>query len=50
MYLDLDWKLKKKNKLWNMKVTVISIAIGAPWTVPKGLVKGVEDFEKRGRV
>ena len=35
-YLDLARKLKK---LWNMKVIVISITVGALGTVPKGLKK-----------
>ena len=33
-----------------MKVTVILIAIGAIGTVTKGLVKGLEDLEIKGRV
>ena len=43
-YLDLAWELKK---LWNMKVTIILIVIGALSTVTKGLVQGLEDLEKR---
>ena len=37
-YLDLarEWK-----KLWNMKVTLIPIMIGALGTVTKGLIKGL---------
>ena len=35
-YLDLARELKK---LWNMKVTIISIVIGAFGTVTKGLLK-----------
>ena len=46
-YLDLAMKLKK---LWNMKVTIIPIVIGAFGTVIKGLLKGPEDLEIRGRV
>ena len=42
--------LRKLKKLWNMKVTVIPIVIGALDTVTKGLVKGLEDMEIRGRV
>ena len=34
-YLDLDRDLKK---LWNMKVTVIPIVIGALGTVTEGLI------------
>ena len=45
-YLNLDRELKK---LWKMKVTVISIVIGAHGTVTKGLVKGLEDMEIRGK-
>ena len=32
-----------------MKVTVTPIEIGAPGTVTKGLIKGLEDLEIRGR-
>ena len=39
-----------KKKLWNMKVTIILIMIGAFCTVTKGLLKGLEDLEVRGRV
>ena len=46
-YLDLAWELKK---LWNMKVMVIPIVIGALCTVTKGLFKGLGDLEIRGRV
>ena len=45
-YQDLAWELKK---LWNMKVTVVPIVIGALGTVTKGLVKGLEDLEIRGQ-
>ena len=41
-YLDLARELKK---LWNMKVTIIPIVIGAFCTVTKGLLKGLEDLE-----
>ena len=37
-------------KLWNMKVTVIPIVTCALHTVTKGLVKGLEDLDIRGRV
>ena len=43
-YLDLTREMKKKNKLWNMKVTVIPIVISALGTIPKNLVKGVEEL------
>ena len=33
-----------------MKVTIIPIVIGAFGTVTKGLLKGLEDLEVRGRV
>ena len=46
-YLDLARELKK---IWNMKVTIIPIVIGTFGTVTKGLLKGLEDFEIRGRV
>ena len=46
-YLDLALELKK---LWNMNVTIIPIVVGALGTVTKGLVKGLEDLEIRGRV
>ena len=42
-YLDLPRELKN---LWNMKVTIIPIVIGALGTVTKGLV----DLELKGRV
>ena len=46
-YLDLAKELKK---LWNMKVTIVPIMIGALGTVTKGLLKGLEDLEVSGRV
>ncbi len=46
-YLDLSRELKK---LWNMKVTIVSIVIGALGTITKGLLKGLEDLEVGGRV
>ena len=46
-YLDLARELKK---LWNMKVTVIPIIIGAHGTVTKGLIQGLEDLEITGRM
>ena len=45
-YLDLAWELKK---LWNMKVTIISLVIGAFGTVTKGLLKRPKDLEIRVR-
>ena len=46
-YLDLARELKK---LWNMKVTIVPIVIGALGTVTKELLKGLEDLEAGGRV
>ena len=45
--LDLTRELKK---LWNMKVTIVPIVIGAFGTLTKGLLKGLEDFEVGLRV
>ena len=44
-YLDLARELKK---LWNMKVTIIPIVIGAFGTVTKGLLNGLEDLKVSG--
>ena len=46
-YLDLARELKK---LWNVKVTIVPIVIGAFGTITKGLLKGQEDLEVGGRV
>ena len=46
-YLDFARELKK---LWNMRVKIIPIMIGAFGTVTKGLLKGLEDLEAGGRV
>ena len=46
-YLDLARQLKK---LWNIKVTIVPIVIGAFDTITKGLIKGLEDLEVGGRV
>ena len=46
-YFDLARELKK---LWNMKVTIILIVIGALGTVTKGLLRGLEELEVGGRV
>ena len=40
-YLDLARELKK---LWNMKVAIVPIVIGALGTVTKGLLKGLVDL------
>ena len=42
MYLELAKELKK---LWNMKVTIIQIVIGAFETVTKDLLKKTEGLE-----
>ena len=47
MYLDLARELKK---LWNMKVTIMPIVIGAFGRIIKGLLKGLEDLEITVRV
>ena len=47
MYLDLARELKM---LWNMKVTIVQIVIGALGTITKWLLKGLEDLEVGGRV
>ena len=36
-------------KLWNMKVTVISVVIGVLGTVTEGLIKGLVDGKKDTR-
>ena len=46
-FLDLARELKK---LWNMKVTIVPIVIGALGTINKGLLKSLEDLEVGGRV
>ena len=46
-YLDLARELKI---LWNMKVAIIPILIGAFGTITKGLLKGLKDLEVGDRV
>ena len=46
-YFDLARELKK---LWNLKITIVPIVIGAFGTITKGLLKGLEDLEVGGRV
>ena len=46
-YHDLARELKK---LWNMKMTIVPIVIGAFGRVTKGLLKGLNDLEVGGRV
>ena len=45
--LDLARELKK---LWNMRVIIVPIVIGAFGTVTKGLSKGLGDLEVSGGV
>ena len=47
MYHDFARELKEP---WNMKVTIMSIVIGAFGTATKGLLKGLEDLKGGGRV
>ena len=44
-YHTLTWELKK---LWNLKVTVMPIVIGALSIITKRLEQGLEDFEITG--
>ena len=46
-YLDIVGELKM---LWNMRVTIVPIVIGAFGTITKGLLKGLEYLEVGGRV
>ena len=46
-YLNIARQLKK---LWNMKVTIVTIVIGALGTITKGLLKGLEELEVGGPV
>ena len=46
-YLDLARELEK---LWNTKVTIAPIVIGAFATITKGLLKGLEDLEVGRRI
>ena len=46
-YLDFA---REQKKLWNIKVTVIPIVVGAIGTVTKGLVLGLEVLKIRGQV
>ena len=48
-HVDLARELKKK-QLWNMKVTIIPIVIGAFDTVTRGLFKGLKDLKFGGRM
>ena len=46
--IDLARELKKK-KLSYMKVTMVPIEVGALGTIPKEMVKGLEDLKIRGQ-
>ena len=46
-YLDLA---REQRKLWNMRVTVITIVNDALELVPKGLESGLEKLEIRGQI
>ena len=46
-YLDLARELKK---LWNMRIKMIPIVVGAHGTVPKNLENKLDDLEIRGRI
>ena len=46
-YLDLAKELKKS---WNMKMTVISLIVGALGTISKALEQGLKDLEIKGQV
>ena len=41
---------RELKKLWNMKVTIIPVIIGALDTVTRGLIQGLKDLEITGRV
>ena len=41
---------RKLQKMWNMKVTIVPMVIGAFVTVTNGLLKGLEDLKVGGRV
>ena len=41
---------RELKKLWNIKVTIVPIVIGALGTITKGLLIGLEDLEVGGRV
>ena len=49
-YLDFAREQNKKQKLWNMKMMMISIVIDVIGTMPQKLVKGQEDLKCRGHV
>ena len=39
------YQARELKKLWNMKVTILSIVTGAFGTITKGLLKALEDLE-----
>ena len=43
-------KIRELKKLWNVKVTGVSVIIGALGTVPKNLEKRLKEQEIRGRI
>ena len=47
MYLD---RARELRKLVNIKVTVIPVVTAIFGTVPKGLERGLEEWEIRGRI
>ena len=47
---EYPYPFREQKKLWDMKVTVIPIVVGAHGTILKGFVKGLEDLEIRGQV
>ena len=46
----LGFAREKLRKLWNIRVTVIPIGVGALGMLPKGLERGVKHLEIRGRI
>ena len=46
-YLDLA---RKRKKIWNVKVIVITVVIDMLGAIPKCLVEGLEDLEIRRKV
>ena len=45
-YLDLA---RERRKLWNMRVTVVPVVIVVLRTIPKDLIRGLEELEIGGR-
>ena len=45
----LETCLRTKRNLWHKRVTVIPIVVGSLGTIPKGLERGLEQMEIRGR-